>query len=287
MQSQQALQLSWAKTRKTKSNCLRMPELHDRILGTAPGNKIHHTLQQTGSRLFGDRLLASYLSSCLSIVDGLGPVHKFMLASEGLKLSASPELIKTQVAQADDNLRWAAEIKAEGYHRTNVLSFLSFWAAYEAGNENIIAAILSTIQPSALAVTEKFGQGKYVITNWPWAEDQCLEIAQKLDQKAKDKTQDGGWDVAARLTTLYGWLGVTITVPKPASEKFNEASMVRNVLLHRYGRLGQRDIARAPHLAEFENKAIQLTRPRLDEYYQAVVDVHIAIMHGITATGWE
>jgi len=264
-----------------------MPEIHDRILGTAPEKKIYHALQRTGSRLVGDRFLASYLADCLSIVDGLGPVHKLMLASEGQKRSASPELIKKLVAQADDNIRWAAEMKAEGYHRTNVLSFLSFWAAYEAGNENIVAAILSTIQPSAVAVTEQFVQGKYVITNWPWAEDQCLEIAQKLDQKAKDKTQDGGWNVAARLTTLYSWLGVTITVPKISSEKFNEASMVRNVLLHRYGRLGQRDIARAPHLAEFENKAIQLTRPRLDEYYQAVVDVHIAIMHGITATGWE
>lgn len=264
-----------------------MPELHDRILGTAPAKKIHYALQQTGSRLVGDRFLASYLANCLNIVNGLGPVHKLMLASEGLKRGAAPELIKTLVAQADDNLLWAAEMKTEGYHRTNVLSFLSFWAAYEAGNENIIAAILSKIQPSAVAATEKFAPGKYVITNWPWAEDQCLEVAQKLDQKAKDKTQDGGWDLAARLTTLYGWLGVTITVPTIASEKFNEASTVRNVLLHRYGRLGQRDIARAPHLAEFENKAIQLTQARLDEYYQAVVDVHIAIMNGITATGWE
>jgi hypothetical protein len=264
-----------------------MPELYDRVLGTAPEKKIHHALQRTGSRLVGDRFLASYLANCLNIVDGLGPVHKFMLTSEGLKRGAAPELIKTLVAQADDNLLWAAEMKAEGYHRTNVLSFLSFWAAYEAGNENIITAILSTIQLSAVAATEKFAQGKYVITNWPWTEDQCLEIAQKLDQKAKDKTQDGGWDVTARLTTLYGWLGVVVTVPKPASEKFNEASMVRNILLHRYGRLGQRDIARAPNLAEFENKAIQLTRPRLNEYYQAVVDVHIAIMTGISTTGWE
>jgi len=264
-----------------------MPELHDRVLGTAPEKKIYHALQQTGSRLVGDRILASHLADCLSIVDGLGPVHKLMLASVGQKRDASPELVKAQVAKAEDNLRWAAEMKAEGYHRTNVLSFLSFWAAYEAGNENIISAILSSIQPSATSATEQFKKGKYVIANWPWAEDQCLEIAQKLDQKAKDKTQDGGWDVAARLTTLYGWLGVTIAVPKIASEKFNEASMVRNVLLHRYGRLGQRDMARAPHLAEFKNKAIQLTQPRLDEYYLALTDVHTAIMDGITATGWE
>lgn len=122
---------------------------------------------------------------------------------------------------------------------------------------------------------------------WPWPKEQCLEIAQKLDQKAKDKTPDGGWDGAARLVTLYGWLGVSITVPSSASQQFNEASMVRNVLLHRYGRLGPRDLERAPHLAEFGNNSIQLTRARLAGYCQAVVDIHLAIMNGVMANGWK
>lgn len=63
--------------------------------------------------------------------------------------------------------------------------------------------------------------------------------------------------------------------------------MVRNVLLHRYGRLSPRDIVRVPHLAEYKKKAIQLTRARLGEYYQAVVDVHLAVMNGVAATGWK
>ena len=214
-------------------------------------------------------------------------MHKLMLASEGRKRGATPEQIKALLAQAEDNLRWAAEMKAEDYHRTNVLAFLSFWAAHEAGSENIIAAILSTIQPAAVSAANKFALGRYNIANWPWSEEQFLEIAQKLDQKAKDKTPDGGWDCVAKLTTLFGWLGVTLTVPSPASEKFNEASMVRNVLLHRYGRPGPRDIARAPHLVEYPNKAVQLTRVRLGDYYQAVVDVHLAVVNGVTATGWK
>lgn len=173
-----------------------------------------------------------------------------MLVSEGQKQGAAPERIKALLAQAEDNLRWAAEMKAEDYHRTNVLAFLSFWAAHEAGSENIITAILSTIQPAAASAADKFALGKYNMANWPWPEEQCLDIAQKLDQKAKGKTPDGGWDSAASLTTLYGWLGVPLTVPSPVSGKFNEAAMVRNVLLHRYGRLGPRDIVRVPHLAE-------------------------------------
>ena len=63
--------------------------------------------------------------------------------------------------------------------------------------------------------------------------------------------------------------------------------MVRNVLLHRYGRLGQRDIKRAPHLAEYHNKAVQLTRARLSEYHQAITDVFAILMKGITENGWK
>jgi len=264
-----------------------MPELHDRTLGTSPEHRILYAIQQTGSRLVGDRFLAAYLTDCIAMVDGLGPLHKLLLVSEGEKRGADPSLIKSHLAQADDNLRWAAEMKAEDYHRTNVLAFLSQWAAHEAGNENIIAVILGTIQAAAASAASKFSSGKYDMAKWPWSEELCLEIAQKLDQKAKVNTPDGGWDAAARLATLYAWLGVTVILPSHISAKFNEASMVRNVLLHRYGRLGQRDIERVPHLAEYRNKAVQLTRARLGEYHQAITDVFIVIMNGITANGWK
>lgn len=264
-----------------------MPEIQDSMLGTSPKHKITYALQQTGSRLIGDRFLASYLADCLHIVDGLGPMHKVMLASNGHTRGETPERIKILLEKADDNLQWVAQMKAENYHRMNVLAFLSLWAAHETGNENIIAAILNTIKSAALSAAEKFSLGRYDIANWPWPEEQCLEIAQKLDQKAKEKTPDGGWDCAARLVTLYGWLGVGLTISSLSSQKFNEASMVRNVLLHRYGRLGPRDIARAPHLEEYRNKAIHLTQARLGEYYQAVIDIYDAVMTGLAETGWK
>ncbi len=264
-----------------------MPELKNRTLGTPPEHKVLYAVQQTGSRLVGDRFLANYLSDCLGIVDGLGPVHKLLLASEGHKRGADPKIIKSLLAGTEDNLRWAAEMKTEDYHRTNVLAFLSFWAAHEAGSENIIAAILGTVQAAAEAAAGKFPVEKCDIAKWPWPEDQCFDLAQKLDQKAKVKTLDGGWDAAARLVTTYNWLGVSITIPFQSSAKFNEASMVRNVLLHRYGRLGPRDIERVPHLAEYRHESVHLTRARLNEYFQAVIDVHLAIMKGVFATGWK
>ena len=63
--------------------------------------------------------------------------------------------------------------------------------------------------------------------------------------------------------------------------------MGRNVLPHRSGRLGPRDIERAPHLAVNENNAVQLTRRRSSQYSQAVNETHIAVMQGVYAAGWK
>ena len=264
-----------------------MPELHDRPLGTSPEHKVLHAVAQTGSRLVGDRFLASYLTDCLHMVGGLGPLHKVLLADAGQKRGAAPETITRLVAQAEDNMRWVSEMQAEDYHRVNVLAFLSLWSAYETGTENIIAAALGTINPAAASAASKFSRGRYDMGDWPWPDEKCLEIAQKLDQKAKLDTPDGGWDVAARLTTLFGWLGADIAISPNTANTLNEASMVRNVLLHRYGRLGPRDIERAPHLAVNENNAVQITRSRLSQYSQAVNETHIAVMQGVYAAGWK
>jgi len=90
-----------------------MPELHDRPLGTSPEHKVLHAVAQTGSRLVGDRFLASYLTDCLHMVGGLGPVHKVLLADAGQKRGAAPETITRLVAQAEDNMRWVSEMQAE------------------------------------------------------------------------------------------------------------------------------------------------------------------------------
>lgn len=264
-----------------------MPELNDPALGTSPEHKVSYAIHQTGSRLVGDLFLASYLADSLRMVDRLAPVHKLMLTAEGRRQGFSDEKIQSIIGESSGVLGWIESIKNEGFHRTNVLSFLSFWAAYEAGNENVIAAILSSVESAAAVAVSKFKAGRYSMNNWPWDNEQCLEIAQKLDVKAKDVTPDGGWDVGGRIVTLYAWLGATIAIEKSAASTFNEASLVRNVLLHRYGRLGPRDVERVPHLVEFDNGAIRLSGARLDGYYQSVVSVLNAVMGGVAAAGWK
>lgn len=258
-----------------------MPELRDSNLGTPPDYRIAHAIQRTGSRLVGDRFLASYLADCIRTVASFGEIQRLLLAKGAQDKGMNKASLQSLLDQAEDNQKWAVEQRNEDYHRTNVLAFLSLWAAQEAGNENIAAAILGTIRSAAVAAAGRV-RG-YDIANWPWAEEDCLDLAQKLDGRAKAPPPDGGWNACGRLVTLFGWLGVELNVSKPVAEKFNEASMIRNVLLHRYGRLGSRDLQRAPHLSIYQGKGVQITRERLSEYYQAVIAVHLALDSGVQA----
>ena len=263
-----------------------MPELQDSVLGTPTEHKVMHAVARTTSRLVGDLFVANYIIDCLKMVSGLGDIHKILLVDAGQKRGAPSQTIAQLVAQANDNIRWVSEMQNENYHRVSVLAFLSLWAAFESGNENIIATVIQTVHPAANSAAERFSKGKYDVSSWPWAEEKCFEIAQKLDQKAKSETHDGGWDIASRLTTLFGWLGAKLCISVDTAEKLNEASMVRNVLLHRYGRLSPRDIQRAPHLVVTDTNAVHITRARLGEYSQAVNETHVAVMRGVAAAGW-
>jgi hypothetical protein len=256
-------------------------------LNTPNDAKITYCIGETGSVLVGDLFLSGYMSDCLYMAEGLGSVHKLLLTQKAGELKTSPETLSRVLAQADDNIRWAAQMREENYHRVHALSFLSEWAAQEAGNENVIAAILGTIEQAANAAADKFAKGRYNTKDWPWSDEKCLEIAQKLDQKAKEKTPDGGWDIASRLVVLFGWLGVSVSINPAIAAIYNEASMIRNVIVHRYGRLGPSDAARAPHLSEWAGRTVPMTRERLGRYHDAIIGVFLSVWQGIQTNGWK
>jgi hypothetical protein len=210
----------------------------------------------------GDLFQSGYFSESLHVVETLGPVQKALVAQKGLEVKASPERIKAEVAKVEDLIRWAREMREQDYHAIHSSVFVNLWAAQEAGNENVIAAIVRTHLPSAEGAAEQFKVGRYDLASWPWPEDVCLELAQKLDTKAKTKTEDGGWDACARLQTLFSWLGVQFQVPPDAAVKYNEAALVRNVILHRYGRMGPQDAERVPLLSKYVARPLPITRER-------------------------
>lgn len=180
-----------------------MVQLHRPKISTPESAKILYCLHETGSLLIGDRFLPSYIADCIRVAEGLGPVHKLLLAKEGAERNISPDVLRRMISQVDDTIRWAKKIREEDYHQIHTLSFLSEWSAQEAGIENVIAAIVETVHEAGHAAASKFPTGRYDMKYWPWTSEKCLEMAQKLDQKAKEKTPDGGWNITGRLVTLF------------------------------------------------------------------------------------
>lgn len=141
-----------------------MPVLHPVTLNTPKEAKIAYALHETGAWLVGDRFLPSYLRDCLRVVEGRAEVYKLLLMAELVKHNVNGETVKIHVSQADDTIRWAKETREQDYHELHTLAFLSEWSAQEAGLENVVAAILATVESSALAAVAKFKKDRYKIT---------------------------------------------------------------------------------------------------------------------------
>lgn len=179
--------------------------------------------------------------------------------------------------------RWARQARSEDFHTVNSHAFITAWAAQEAGMESIIAEIIRTSDSAADIALSKLGNDKYSALPRPWDEDVCLDIAKKLERKAIKGTPNGVEDIASRMVTLFSWFDIQMNIKKETIDTYNEASLVRNTLLHRYGYLEPRHAARFPHLAEWSDKVIPMSTERAGKYHQAIADLLVALMNGFSS----
>ncbi len=204
------------------------------------------------------------------------------------KARSSPNVdLERMIAHLEDVSRWAAEVESEGYHSVNTHAFITLWAAQEAGIENVISEIVRTSNYAAQIASTKLQNGRYPLENWPWSESTCLEISQKLDQKAKNATKDGGENIAARVATLFSWFDLDVQIEGSSAKAYNEASMVRNVILHRYGYLSSQNVESFPELAQWVGEILPITTERLTTYYQAIVAMHLAIANAVSSSQYR
>lgn len=94
-------------------------------------------------------------------------------------------------------------------------------------------------------------------------------------------------DIARRVETLLSWFGLDIEISEESRRKYNEASLVRNIILHRYGYLDADDIAHFPELAAWEGTVLQITTERLNAYNKAIVTVHLAITDAVFKSAYR
>ena len=223
-----------------------------------------YAIQQTGSFLLGEFFAAGNYRTCLQFA----------------------RTMKRHGRQGHEGIGvWASKMHEEDYHELNTYVLLAFWAAQEAGIENILAAVLANSENAAEVASTKFKADRYPIGEWPWPESTCIEIAQKLDQKSKEATKNGGVDVSSRIQNLFFWLGMILEIEEQQAQNYNEASMARNVILHRYGRLSEKDTERFPHLKSWTDAVLPITTERLNTYYNAVTAMHVAIARAVWKAG--
>lgn len=261
-----------------------MPELKKRPLGTCREEApVSWAIHQTGSYLIGELFGGGYYRECLRMAKAMASQHRPALTAIHKSRDSSNLDVERLIEKLEDVSRWAGEVESEGFHTVNTHAFITLWAAQEAGVENIIAEIIRNSDYAAKIASEKFKNGKYSLADWPWSESTCLEIAQKLDPKAKNSTENGGVDIANRIVVLFSWFGLELQLNAMAANKYNEASMVRNVILHRYGYLSSKDVENFPELNDWVGEVLPITTERLTSYYNAVVAMHIAISKSV----WE
>ena len=265
-----------------------MPELKKRPLGTSKENApVDWVLHQMGSSLIGEYFNAGYYRDCLQMAEAMAPQHRPALTAIHAISNSDSVNLERMIAQLEDVSRWAAEVHSEDYHMVNTHVFITLWAAMEAGIENVIAVILQTNRRAAQVASDRFQIGKYPIINWPWSESMCLEIAQKLDAKAKNAIEDGGTNIARRISTLFSWFDLSIELDSITSQQFNEASMVRNVILHRYGYLGSQDVGNFPNLASWLGEVLPITTDRVNAYNAVVKTMYLAIANAIWSSEYS
>lgn len=265
-----------------------MPELKKRPLGTSRENApIAWVIQQTGSYFLGELFNGGYYRDCIQMAEGMASQHRPALTAIHAARGSPAVDLERMIARLEDVSRWASDAREEDYHTVNTHVFVTLWAAQEAGVENLVSEIVRTDRGAAEVATGKLRAGRFPLDAWPWPETTCLELAQRLEAKAKDATPNGGVDVAARLATLFSWFQLSVHIDADHASTYNEASMVRNVILHRYGRLGPKDIESFPRLAPWRDEVLPITTARLRSYYQAVVTLHLAVTRAVFSSRYK
>jgi hypothetical protein len=185
------------------------------------------------------------------------------------------------ISNAYDLSNWALQMKQEKYHKIFTHAFIGMWAAFEAGIENTTAIIIQRDKLSATECAKQFKAGRYPIEQWPFSPEICMEIAQKLETRAKEQTQNGGVDIFGRIKTMLSWMGLEIVAEDKLINNLAEANKIRNTVLHRYGVISQNDAKDIPNLNPYIDNVMPIEEDKFFAYYEAIHGTLIAIAKGI------
>lgn len=255
-----------------------MTSLQKPRLGTDPiKGWRYYSLQLTTSYILKEFFIVSNYKECIKKVGN----HDIQTRNNlGIyEKEIGPHEYKQQIlAMADELTKWAYQMEAENFHEIYVHSFIGMWSAFETGIENVIADFIENDRAAAISVIEKCKLRKYQLQEWPFNRDICLEIAQKIEPKAKAATINGGIDLYARFQTMFSWIGINIDMDEKHKRSLAEANRLRNILLHRYGEISIKDAKDFPSLENWVGSVMPLDTSKFTEYYECI----ISTLHSIS-----
>lgn len=192
---------------------------------------------------------------------------------------------KMQVlAGAKELTDWVRKMETENYHELYVHSFIGMWSSFEAGLENVVADFLANDKSVALRALDGLKRPPVQMEAWPWDKERCLAVAQFLERVANRSCKAEWWDTLARVQQLFGYIEVQMVVDESVRADLSEANAVRNILLHRYGQVGEKEAKAFPKLSEWSGQVVPFDRQRFTRYYKAIVSVITSLLSSIGAT---
>lgn len=189
--------------------------------------------------------------------------------------------IEMIIGSANELSDWAITMKEENYHELYVHSFIGMWSSFESGIENILADFIYNDLAVAKKAISFFKSDRFNIKEWPWNSSICLEIAQKLEPKAKNSTENGGINYFKRIKTLFSWFEIDIDIEEEYQNILSEANRMRNIILHRYGEISDKDAIDFPSLSPWIGRVKPLGKETFNSYYKAMSRTFIALLNGI------
>lgn len=238
---------------------------------------VRWTVFQTQLALLDEWFNVSYFRDCLEIAEVVAPIHKVFAEGFGRVQGRDADLVRRAVAKIEDTNRWATETRRQDYHRVHVGGLVALWAAQESGIENLVAVLIKTDKTAALMAISKFRENRYSADLWPWDEQTCLEISQKLDLRAKKELAVDGTYAYLRLQLLLSWFDLHIILEPSDADAFDEAAYVRNLIMHRYGVLAPKDVQRFPNFKKHQDEVLPVTSEMLQKYYTTINKAYIEI----------
>ena len=205
-------------------------------------------------------------------------LNEYFLVSNYRMSMVTAERLDTEVGQ------WAREMRTQNYHELHSHALVGMWSAFEAGVEDALAAVIEhdRVAGCAAASRVKTKRNPYPLEFWPWTSATCLGIAQKLDRCAMQATTMGGTDLFARIQTAFSWVEVSVDLDHTSSKVLAEASRIRNLTLHRHGKVTESDASDVPSLKRWIGAVMPIDGAKFTAYYLAIVSCLSAITNGMS-----